>query len=59
MTEHNCPICKGKVSAKARDHVYKEIGKLAMNSDYKMQIYNSKAEHDEEHEKIIGEIDDE
>jgi len=45
MTEHHCPICEGKVSKKARDHVFKEIGKFAMNPEnYKMQIYNSKKE---------------
>lgn len=51
MTEKcKCPICKGDVSCEARDHVYKEIGKFALDPKYKMQIYDSSKEEGKENE---------
>jgi hypothetical protein len=34
-----CPICKGEVSKEARDHVFKEIGKLVLDPKYQMKYY--------------------
>ena len=52
--EAECPICKGKVSAKARDHVLKEVGHFALDPDYKMQIYDSEKEKDLLHSEILA-----
>lgn len=49
-----CPICKGEISAKARDHVLKEVGHFALDPDYKMQIYDSEKEKDEIHSEILA-----
>jgi len=53
--DSECPICKGKVSEKARDHVLKEVGHFALDPDYKMQIYDSVKENDQVHTKILAE----
>jgi len=54
LTEYCCPICEGKVSKKARDHVLKEMAELALNPDHKLQTYDSKEENDFEHRKILS-----
>lgn len=42
-----CPICKGDVSCEARDHVFKEIGKFALDpKNYTMKIYDGDKEED-------------
>lgn len=41
MTE-NCPLCKGKVSKEQKDHVLKELGKLALDPNYKMKTWSER-----------------
>jgi len=37
-----CPLCEGKVSRKARNHVLKELGKLALDPSYKPKTFEEK-----------------
>ena len=39
MTEHNCPICKGKVSEEAERHVMSELAKIALDPKHLVTIY--------------------
>lgn len=39
-----CPICEGVVTKEARDHVLKEVSKLALDPDYKPKIFGEETE---------------